>query len=33
MTSTHKASHGLVIAIFAGNFPYLDFLCLFTWQL
>ena len=33
MRSTHNVSQGVVMASFAGSFPYLWFLRLFTWQL
>ena len=33
MRSTHNASKGVVMVSFAGSFPYLWFLHLFTWQL
>ena len=33
MRSTHNASQGVVMASFAGSYPYLWVLHLFTWQL
>ena len=32
MRSTHKASQGILITVFAGRCPYLSFRFLFVWQ-